>query len=116
LSGTALGQDSLGQDSFAVSKAHFFPDEQKTWDDILKLPHPEWLDIYREFPAVADDAETQPARGTLVFSDDEDWLKLHIARLLAIVYVMGERKWQSPPDVFRYSSFLAREQQGFLSD
>lgn len=105
LSGTAFGQNS-----FAVSKANFFPDEQNTWEDVLKLPRPEWLDIYREFPGVDGDAELQPAHGTLVFSDDEDWLKLHIGRLLAIVYVMGERKWQTPTDAFRYSSFLASEQ------
>ena len=102
LSGTAFREDS-----FSVSKAHFYPDADKTWDEVLKLPRPEWLDIYREFPGVAEDAEAQPAHGTLVFSDDEDWLKLHIGRLLAIVYVMGERPWQTPTDAFRYSSFLA---------
>ena len=81
-----LSGTTFGEDSFSVSKAHFYPDEQKTWDDVLQLPRPAWLDIYRDFPGVAEDAEPQPAHGTLVFSDDEDWLKNHIGRLLAIVF------------------------------
>lgn len=105
LTGTAFRQDS-----FSISKAHFHPDAEKTWDEVLKLPRPEWLDIYRDFPSIAEDATAEPARGTLIFSDDEDWLRLHIGRLLAIVYVMGERKWQTPADAFRYSSFLATDQ------
>jgi|GEM_PF-1315181 len=104
LTGTAFGQDF-----FSVSKAHFHPDKEKTWNEVIKLPRPEWLDIYREFPELDEVAEAQPARGTLVFSDDEHWLKLHIGRLLAIVYLMGSRKWQTHADAFRYTSFLATE-------
>ena len=97
------------QDRFVVSKAEFLPDEQSSWDEVVRLPRPSWLDIYRHFPGLHSEDPPEPSRGTLVISSDEEWLRRHISRLLAIVYVIGlhENRWQVPADAFQYSSFSA---------
>ena len=104
ITGTAFGQER-----FTIAKANFLPDEPKSWSEVLQLPRPDWLDIYRQFPYLHSDEPPQPARGTLIVSDDEDWLRKHIARLIAVTYFLGleESRWQVPADAFQYSSFKA---------
>jgi len=104
LTGTAFRQER-----FTIAKANFLPDEPKSWTEVLQLPRPDWLDIYRQFPYVHSGEPSEPARGTLIVSDDEDWLRKHIARLIAVAYVLGleESRWQVPADAFQYSSFTA---------
>lgn len=68
ISGTALSEND-----FHVSKAHFLPDESKSWDDVIRLPRSKWLDIYKQFPRSLDSLP-DPARGTLIISSDEVWL------------------------------------------
>ena len=107
LSGTAYGQAR-----FSISKANFLPDEPKSWVEFIRLPRPDWLDIYRRFPHLDSDEPAEPARGTLIISDDEEWLRKHISRLIAVVYTLGldESRWQVPADAFQYSAFKATEQ------
>jgi hypothetical protein len=107
LSGTAYGQER-----FAISKAQFLPDEPKSWQEVLQLPRPDWLDIYRQFPYLHSNDPPEPTRGTLIVSEDEEWLKKHIARLIGVAYVLGleESQWQVPADAFQYSSFRATGQ------
>jgi len=107
LSGTAYGQDR-----FSISKANFLPDEPKSWAEVIQLPRPDWLDIYRQFPHLDSDEPAEPARGTLIISDDEEWLRKHISRLIAVVYILGleESQWRTPADAFHYSAFKATEQ------
>jgi hypothetical protein len=107
LSGTVYGRDS-----FSISKATFLPDEPKSWAETIQLPRPDWLDIYRQFPHLDLDAPAEPARGTLIISDHEKWLRKHISRLIAVVYILGLEKsqWRTPADAFHYSAFKATEQ------
>ena len=111
LSGTAYGQDR-----FSISKANFLPDEPKSWVDVIQLPRPDWLDIYRQFPHLGSDEPAEPARGTLIISDDAEWLRKHISRLIAVAYILGlqESQWQTPADAFQYSSFWATQQPNDL--
>ena len=104
ITGTAFGHVR-----FIIAKANFLPDEPKSWSEVLQLPRPDWLDIYCQFPNLHADEPPQPARGTLIVSDDEDWLRKHIARLIAVTYFLGleESRWQVPADAFQYSSFKA---------
>jgi hypothetical protein len=102
---------AFGQERFTIARANFLPDEPKSWAEVLQLPRPEWLDIYRQFPGLHSDEPPAPARGTLIVSDDEDWLRKQIARLIAVVYILGldESRWRVPADAFQYSSFKATE-------
>lgn len=104
-----VSETAFRQERFTVSKAEFLPDEPKSWDDVIGLPRPQWLDIYRQFPYLNSDDPPEPSQGTLVISSDEAWLRRHISRLLAVVYVMGleENSWQVPADAFQYSAFQA---------
>lgn len=104
LSGTAYRQER-----FTIAKAEFLPDAENSWNDVLQLPRPEWLNIYRQFPHLTSNDKSEPSRGTLIISDDEEWLRKHIARLMAVVFVLGleESRWQVPADAFQYASFRA---------
>jgi hypothetical protein len=104
LSGTAYRQER-----FSISKADCLPDEPPSWDEVIRLPRPDWLDIYRQFPYQHREEPAEPARGTLVISSDESWLRTHASKLFAVVYVMGieESQWRVPADAFVYSSFKA---------
>lgn len=106
LSGTAYRQER-----FSISKAMFLPDEPRSWGEVVQLPRPPWLDIYRHFPHLDTNTPPEPARGTLIISDDDEWLRTHISRVIGVAYVLSlERSdWQVPADAFQYSSFTATE-------
>jgi len=104
LPGTAFRQER-----FSIAKANFLPDEPNSWNEVLQLPRPAWLDIYRQFPYLHSDDPPEPSHGTLIVSDDEAWLRKHIGRLIAVTFILGlkESRWQVPADAFQYSSFKA---------
>ncbi|QGJ70861.1 Hypothetical protein PBC10988_25600 [Planctomycetales bacterium 10988] len=107
LSGTAYREER-----FAISQANFLPDEPSSWAEVIQLPRPDWLNIYRQFPYLHSEEPAEPAHGTLIISDDEEWLRKHVSRLIAVVYTLGldESQWQVPADAFQYSAFKATEQ------
>jgi hypothetical protein len=104
LSGTAYHQER-----FSISKADFLPDEPSSWDEVIGFKRPDCLNIYRQFPYQHREEPAEPARGTLVITSDESWLRRHASKLFAVVYVMGieESQWGVPADAFVYSSFKA---------
>ena len=96
-----------------VGKAQFWPDEEESWKNAVCEARPRWLDIYRDFPCVcptleAQVAEPEPgvARGTLIISDDDDWLKRHVENLVPVVYALGllenHRRLIPPAEAFQY--------------
>ncbi len=94
--------------SVAVGKAQFWPDEPATWNNILKLPRPDWLDIFREFPGT-ERSKPLPARGTLLVADDDAWLRQSVSRAVAVLFAMGvdENRWEVPAEAFQYHGFRA---------
>lgn len=79
-----------------VGKAQFWPDEDETWKNTVRKARPRWLDVFRDFPSGCStqqqpQAETEPrvARGTLLISDDDNWLKRYVENLIPISYVLG---------------------------
>ena len=98
-----------GEKCVTVGRAHFWPDSRDTWNGILKLPRPPWLDIFREFPFRTKSAESQPAEGTLLIADDNSWLQQHVSRIVAILFVAGveENRWEVPAEAFQYHGFEA---------
>lgn len=104
-----LAGDAFAQEQFSIGKASFLPDEPNSWADKIQLPRPSWLDIYRQFPYMDSDDAPEPASGTLIVSEDNDWLKKHIGRLVGVAYVIGvaQAQWRVPADAFQYSAFTA---------
>lgn len=105
-----------------VGKAQFWPDEDETWNHTLRKVRPRWLDVFRDFPIVyslqqEQVAESEPsvARGTLLISDDDDWLKRYVENLIPIAYVLGllqnHRLSIPPAEAFQYGGFLATDRQ-----
>jgi hypothetical protein len=97
-----------GEKYVRISKAEFWHDHPDTWANVLELPRPEWLDIFRHFPGTKKTAPL-PSRGTLLFADDEMWLRENVNRIVAILFVAGveENQWKVPADSFRYYGFKA---------
>lgn len=105
-----LSGSGFQQKIFCISKATFLPDEPKSWDEQIQCPRPEWLDIFRQFPYPSAEDTPEPARGTLIFSDDNEWLGKHISKLIGVAYFLGldESRWEIPADAFQYSFFPLR--------
>ncbi|NLS97564.1 MAG: hypothetical protein GXX96_35950 [Planctomycetaceae bacterium] len=99
------------ENDVTIAKATFLLDEPSSWSNVLKFPRPAWLDIFRDFPPLHGNTEPAPAHGTLIVSDDEDWLKTHISRIISLAFLMGveENWWRVPADAFQYSFFTATE-------
>ena len=106
----------------SVAKAQFWPDEDDTWQSVVGKVRPRWLDVFRDFPSLCSTqeghaAEPEPkiARGTLLVSDDEDWLKRYIENLIPVAYVLGflqnHRPFILPAEAFQYGGFLATDGQ-----
>ena len=97
-----------GEKSVSVGDAHFWPDQPNTWSDVLGLPRPEWLDVFREFPGIKR-KESSPARGTLLIAKDDMWLQQNVSRIIAVLYVAGVEGncWEVPSDAFQYHGFKA---------
>lgn len=87
----------------AVSRARIVWDTDENWIDVVGHPRPNWLDIYQ-------DGHDGVARGTLIVSDDDEWLSRHIQRVLSIIYVMGLpiQRWGTPSEAFRIVPFTAK--------
>ena len=100
--------------SFKVGDARVLPDDAKTWNEVLQMPRPLWLDIFREFPG-GDADEGQPARGTLLVAEDErkdEWLSTHISRLLGVIFVLASErgKWRTPAEALKYYEFTGQSE------
>ena len=87
---------------FPSPRQPFCPTNRIHRDEVIQLPRPAWLDIYRQFPYQHVDEPPDPARGTLVISDDDEWLTSHVNRLIAVAFVLGlpGAQWQVPADAF----------------
>jgi hypothetical protein len=86
-----------------IDKASFWPDQEQTWQDVLKCDRPPWLDIFRDFPSHPANAEGKPLAGTIVFSDDEEWLEANMPNLVALVYFLSNpRDSDCPAELFKY--------------
>lgn len=104
-----LSGNRHGEERFSIGKAEFIPDSPNSWEEVIELPRPDWLNIYKEFPYMDSTELPEPARGTLIISTDDDWLKKHISRLISMIYISGlkHNKWRVPANAFHYSLFKA---------
>jgi hypothetical protein len=101
----------------SVGKAQFWPDEDDIWDEVVRKARPRWLDIFRDWPHPTPEgtepAEPQVARGTLLISDDDDWLAQHVHSVIPLVYVLGlpQADWarRPPAEAFHYGGFRATD-------
>ena len=95
-----------------VGKAQFWLDEDGIWSNVVHKNRPTWLDIYRDFPNSFTDAEPRVARGTLLISDDDEWLAAHVHTIIPLVYVLGlplNHLSILPAEAFQYGGFHARD-------
>lgn len=107
-----LSSGKYGVREVRVGPAEFWPDDEKTWNDVAKAPRPPWLDIYREFPS-GEGKEAPPARGTILIAEDGHWLKEpgHVDNAVAALYALGqpEDQWQTPAEAFFYIDFQVKD-------
>ncbi len=95
----------------AVGKAQFWPDEDETWLKVVGKARPRWLDIYRQCRPYIGEEEPKVARGTLVISEDDEWLAKNIQNAVPTLYVLGQPrdKGKPPAEAFQYGGFHATD-------
>jgi hypothetical protein len=92
----------------AIGKARFVPDTSDNWMHVTGRSRPQYLDLFKDFP-VADGQTGDPAYGTLVLSDDEDWLTHHIETAVAVLYFLGDKTPKGlPAEVFTYKPVVLK--------
>lgn len=89
------------QGPIEVSKVKLWADTDGNWKEATGHDRPGWLGILREYKGteVGD-----PARGTLIVSDDDTWLQDNIRRLAAVLHFLGYRSSSNilPAERFAY--------------
>lgn len=83
----------------AIGQARLLPDDDESWQAATGSPRPKFLEIHRDFPDLLSDglAVGQPLRGTLIHSDDAQWLQQHLDSLTAIVFMLATTDRQPLP-------------------
>jgi hypothetical protein len=97
-------------------------DTDTNWHDLVALPRPPWLEIFREFPLHSASSPGDPVRGSFVICEDREWLRTNAGRLVSVMYFICEAPMtRLPPEVglpaelFRYYVFEpAAERDGQL--
>jgi hypothetical protein len=81
-----------GSTEYHIGKARILPDDDATWRTITGYPRPKHLDIHEGFPELLDEGlqRGQPLYGTLITSDDGDWLRSHIDAVTAVVFFLAD--------------------------
>jgi hypothetical protein len=77
---------------YQIGKARILPDDDATWRTITGHPRPKHLNIHEGFPELVDEGlqRGQPLYGTLITSDDGDWLRSHIDAVTAVVFFLTD--------------------------
>jgi len=90
-----------------------FPDEEDAWREQLGHERPAWLQMFRDFPH--DPRETPPcAHGSVIVSEDGDWLSQNVDRLIGVLYFMGlhSNHWHVPSDALVHFGFKVASGDG----
>jgi len=105
--------DRFNSNQFKVNSVTVFKDEDPLWKQIIKINRPNFLNIYRAFPEYKLSTIGEPCKGTVIVSDDSEWLSEHYESLLAILYFVGDRAYDNHTGMFHggvprelFSSFL----------
>jgi len=105
-----LSSGKYGQKEVKLGNAEFWPDDDTSWSNIVRKPRPPWLDIFRDFPA-AQGEEPDVARGSLLISSDDAWLREHAPKIVPLLFVLSldAGKWDTPAEAFHYVQYEAKE-------
>tara|TARA_R110002124_G_scaffold176992_2_gene344989 strand:+ start:290 stop:1663 length:1374 start_codon:yes stop_codon:yes gene_type:complete len=98
-----LAFTSNGQNELQIGNAIIFEDSEENWQDQLGVERPEHLKIHRRFPRVNSDVAGDCLYGTIIHSEDEEYLRRHIDEIVAILYFLCDRtKFGIPSECFTY--------------
>jgi hypothetical protein len=94
-----------------IGKARFLPDLDDVWTDVVGKPRPQWLDIFRDFPPLVKNELADVARGSLLISEDDSWLRENAARVVPLLFVLGQKEdcWHTPAEAFHYFEYSASD-------
>jgi hypothetical protein len=99
--------------SLQIGKAQFLPDTDQTWLDITALPRPGYLKNFRDFPSLTDGESGDPIYGTILVSDDQEWLIRHADTAVAILYFLGDKSSKGlPAEKFAYQPVFRDVNEG----
>ena len=98
-----LAFTSYSQTELQIGKAILFEDTDENWQNRLGVERPEHLKIHRRFPRINSDVAGDCLYGTIIYSEDEEYLRRHIDEIVAILYFLCDRtKFGIPSECFTY--------------
>ena len=94
---------SYGQTDLQIGNALIFEDSDENWQNRLGVERPEHLKIHRGFPRINSEVAGSYLYGTIIYSEDEEYLRRHIDEIVAILYFLCDRtNYGIPSECFTY--------------
>ncbi|KAA0139166.1 hypothetical protein FYZ48_11030 [Gimesia chilikensis] len=94
---------SYGHTELQIGSAIIFEDSDENWRGRLGVERPEHLKIHRGFPRINSEVAGSYLYGTIIHSEDEEYLRKHIDEIVAILYFLCDRtKYGIPSECFTY--------------
>lgn len=81
-----------GKAEYQIGRAKIVPDDDTHWKAVTGLPRPKHLDIHEDFPDLVENGlqRGRPLYGTLITSDDGEWLRAHIDAVTAAIFFLAD--------------------------
>ncbi len=81
--------------SLALGKAEVLDDSDEVWNTRMGRKRPEYMTIFRTLPYTWEGRDGDPIYGTLVRSDDPDWLQRYMEEIAAVLHWLADDGRQS---------------------
>lgn len=87
-----LSYPHSGKAEYQIGRARIVPDNDTNWKAITGLPRPKHLDMHEDFPDLIENGvqRGRPLYGTLITSDDGEWLRAHIDAVTAVIFFLAD--------------------------
>lgn len=94
-----LSYPHSGKAEYQIGRARIVTDNDTNWKAITGLPRPKHLDIHEDFPDLVENGlqRGRPLYGTLITSDDGEWLRANIDAVTAVIFFVADFAEQALP-------------------
>ena len=109
--GTQIGK-SVRVEELELGNAIVLPDTEEVWKKRIGCDRPRYLKMYCE-EAWNSSEDSPPAIGTVIISDDDDWLIEFADRIVSILYFLCDSNaTPRPAELFKYHRLNTKTKDG----